>query len=316
MGSLSNIVDALYVELAAQGIDALLLVVCGRNEKLKEKLETRDWDAVFQRWSSAKADYGVSKSIMSFGDSCGTSMPSTSGCIDSSGTVTGSIRRMLSNSSLSMGNMISAPPPTEDLPEEKKAEETNNAATEATAEGDKETPKTTKKEEPSKPTKDTPQSTAATNTRSLGNVHVMGLGFVTRMAEYMVAADVLVTKAGPGTISEAAALSLPVMLTSFLPGQEEGNVDFVLNGGFGAFVSDSDPIGIAEEVCMWLTDEPRRTKLCAAAKANGNPYAARDIVRQIGDSTCKWIEINEEKAAIVEKEQRHLQATGQSPQKK
>ena len=66
-----------------------------------------------------------------------------------------------------------------------------------------------------------------------GNVHVQGLGFVTQMAEYMVAADVLVTKAGPGTISEAAALSLPVMLTSFLPGQEEGNIDFVVDNGFG-----------------------------------------------------------------------------------
>ena len=62
------------------------------------------------------------------------------------------------------------------------------------------------------------------------------------MAEYMVATDVLVSKAGPGTIAEAAAsLSLPVMLTSFLPGQEEGSVDYVVEGKFGTFVSDSDP---------------------------------------------------------------------------
>jgi len=33
------------------------------------------------------------------------------------------------------------------------------------------------------------------------------------MAEYMVAADVLVSKAGPGTIAEAAAVGLPVMLS-------------------------------------------------------------------------------------------------------
>ena len=38
------------------------------------------------------------------------------------------------------------------------------------------------------------------------------------------------------------------MLTSFLPGQEEGNVDFVVDNEFGAFVSDSDPTGIAEQV--------------------------------------------------------------------
>jgi len=49
-----------------------------------------------------------------------------------------------------------------------------------------------------------------------GSVDVVGLGFVTRMAEYMVAADVLVSKAGPGTIAEAASLGLPVMLTRYV----------------------------------------------------------------------------------------------------
>ena len=42
----------------------------------------------------------------------------------------------------------------------------------------------------------------------------------------MVATDMPVSHAGPGNISEAAALGLPVMLASYLPGQEEGNIDF------------------------------------------------------------------------------------------
>ena len=46
-----------------------------------------------------------------------------------------------------------------------------------------------------------------------GSVAVVGLGFVTNMDEYMVASDVLVSKAGPGTIAEAAAVGLPIMLT-------------------------------------------------------------------------------------------------------
>lgn len=50
-------------------------------------------------------------------------------------------------------------------------------------------------------------------THPRGHVDVVGLGFVTNMAEYMVAADILVSKAGPGTIAEAAAVGLPVMLT-------------------------------------------------------------------------------------------------------
>jgi 1,2-diacylglycerol 3-beta-galactosyltransferase len=133
--------------------------------------------------------------------------------------------------------------------------------------------------------------------KSIGSVAVEGLGFVTRMAEYMVASDVLVSKAGPGTISEAAALSLPVLLTSFLPGQEEGNVDFVIDGGFGAFVSDSDPNSVADVVVSWLTDEEKMEALSNAAKEKGAPYAARDIVKAIGESTLKWREINEEREA-------------------
>ena len=129
--------------------------------------------------------------------------------------------------------------------------------------------------------------------QSPGLVSVVGLGFITNMAEYMVAADILVSKAGPGTISEAAALSLPVMLTSYLPGQEEGNVDYVVEGGFGAFCEDTDPQAVGEEIAQWLTQDAKLKAMSIAAKAKGAPHAARDIVQMIGDSTLKWREHNE-----------------------
>lgn len=44
-------------------------------------------------------------------------------------------------------------------------------------------------------------------------------GFVHNIDEYMGAADLLVTKAGPGTIAEAMARGLPLVLSTFLPGQ-------------------------------------------------------------------------------------------------
>lgn len=44
-------------------------------------------------------------------------------------------------------------------------------------------------------------------------------GFVQNIDEFMGAADVLVTKAGPGTIAEAMVRGLPMVLSSFLPGQ-------------------------------------------------------------------------------------------------
>jgi hypothetical protein len=131
-----------------------------------------------------------------------------------------------------------------------------------------------------------------------GNVTVVGLGFVTKMAEYMVAADVLISKAGPGTIAEAASLSLPIMLTSFLPGQEEGNVDYVVSGGFGAFIEDKNPDGVAREVGNWLTNEEKAKEMSVKAKSWGAPHAARDIAENIGKIALKWKYINDERERL------------------
>jgi 1,2-diacylglycerol 3-beta-galactosyltransferase len=47
-------------------------------------------------------------------------------------------------------------------------------------------------------------------------VNVVVNGFVTNMDEWMRASDVIVTKAGPGTIAEASICGLPCMLSSYL----------------------------------------------------------------------------------------------------
>ena len=124
-----------------------------------------------------------------------------------------------------------------------------------------------------------------------GRVKVVGLGFITRMAEYMVAADILVSKAGPGTIAEAAAVGLPVMLTSYLPGQEAGNVDFVLDNEFGDFADD--PVAIGEEVATWLQDAELMRKMSEKATEAGRPNAAAEIVLDIGARTQTWMALNE-----------------------
>ncbi|KAH0487977.1 MAG: hypothetical protein KVP17_004017 [Porospora cf. gigantea B] len=67
----------------------------------------------------------------------------------------------------------------------------------------------------------------------VGTLHA--LGFVSNVEDYMHAASVLITKAGPGTIAEAACCRLPCILSSFLPGQEEGNVEYVRNSGIGDY---------------------------------------------------------------------------------
>ncbi|MBV8198742.1 MAG: glycosyltransferase [Candidatus Eremiobacteraeota bacterium] len=59
------------------------------------------------------------------------------------------------------------------------------------------------------------------------------LGFTDKIPEYFRAVDLLVTKAGPGTLAEANAAHLPVVVYDYVPGQERGNVDFVRHNDLG-----------------------------------------------------------------------------------
>ena len=318
-GALSNIVDALYIEFVKQGVDAVIMVVCGRNEVLVKSLEDRNWDEVFQKRSTTKIKKkkrGYFSAASMFPDltgGCGdaTEVALTAGCIEAGGSFS-SLRKILSTGSMRPNNNNSAmfiPSPsnkTEAIEDGEKEENANAElfneeeekktiqpletinSEEITAEKGEETISIPKNE-----TKDTALARESSSSfEENGKVSVVPLGFVKNMAQYMVAADVLISKAGPGTISEAAALSLPVMLTSFLPGQEEGNVDYVVEGGFGSFCQDTDPEAVAEEVVLWLNDEIKLTEMSDMAKKAGHPYAARDIVKQIGDSTLKWKSLN------------------------
>ena len=322
-GALSNIVDALYIEFVKQGVDAVIMVVCGRNEVLEKSLEDRNWDEVFQKRSTTKIKTkkrGYFSAAAMFPDLTGgygdaTEVGLTAGCIEAGGSFS-SLRKILSTGSMRPNNdsAMFIPSPsnkTEAIEDGGKEENTN--AEHSNEEEEKKTiqpletinseDSNVKKSEettsiPKNETKDAALARDDKDVKSPssleanGKVSVVPLGFVKNMAQYMVAADVLISKAGPGTISEAAALSLPVMLTSFLPGQEEGNVDYVVEGGFGSFCQDTDPEAVAEEVTLWLNDEIKLTEMSDMAKKAGHPYAARDIVKQIGDSTLKWKSLN------------------------
>ena len=65
------------------------------------------------------------------------------------------------------------------------------------------------------------------------------LGFTDKIPELMRCTDLLVTKAGPGTLAEANAAQLPVVVYDYVPGQERGNVDFVRHNGIGEVALNS-----------------------------------------------------------------------------
>ena len=117
-------------------------------------------------------------------------------------------------------------------------------------------------------------------------VEVNVMGFVKKMSELMEVADCLVTKAGPGTIAEAAIRGLPTMLSSYLPGQEVGNVPYVTENGFGEY--SKDPSKIAERVTAWLQDP----ELLARMKSSALACAAPDATHQIAKDLCEMIDVN------------------------
>ena len=112
------------------------------------------------------------------------------------------------------------------------------------------------------------------------NVNVIVLGFTTNIDEYMVASNLLITKAGPGTICEAMILGLPLILSSFLPGQEEGNVPYVVNNGLGYYTEI--PHEIAYKTVEMLSNDKLLLTMREKSLALARPEATLNIGKDIG----------------------------------
>lgn len=113
------------------------------------------------------------------------------------------------------------------------------------------------------------------------SVHVSVKGFCHNVDEFMGAADCLVTKAGPGTIAEAMTRGLPIVLSSFLPGQEAGNVPYVVDNGFGVY-SGNVPRRIAEHVATIFSDEKQLKDMSEKSLTRSSSSATQNIAKDIG----------------------------------
>jgi 1,2-diacylglycerol 3-beta-galactosyltransferase len=102
------------------------------------------------------------------------------------------------------------------------------------------------------------------------------LGFTDKIPEYFRAVDLLVTKAGPGTLAEANAAQLPVIVYDYVPGQERGNVDFVRHNGLGLIALQGASKVVA--AVRTLISAPDRL---AAIRENQESVAPRHSSRRI-----------------------------------
>jgi 1,2-diacylglycerol 3-beta-galactosyltransferase len=106
-------------------------------------------------------------------------------------------------------------------------------------------------------------------------------GFTREMPDFMRAADVIVTKAGPGTIAEALNAHLPIILYSKVPGQEDGNVTFVESEGVGVWAPK--PQLVVRALTRLLSRPRERERFAENARRAARPDSARYIARVLGE---------------------------------
>jgi 1,2-diacylglycerol 3-beta-galactosyltransferase len=105
-------------------------------------------------------------------------------------------------------------------------------------------------------------------------------GFVDNMPELMAASEVIVTKAGPATISEAIACGLPMIISGAIPGQEDGNIAYVVETGVGQLAEE--PGEIVNLLREWLRrGNEKLSRMTRNVHRLAQPEATLEVARLI-----------------------------------
>jgi 1,2-diacylglycerol 3-beta-galactosyltransferase len=130
-----------------------------------------------------------------------------------------------------------------------------------------------------------------------GDGRLTAQGFVGNMADWLRCADIVVGKAGPGTIAEATCCGAPLVLTSFVPGQEKGNAEFVTESGAGVYAPR--PRQLAAEVGRLRRDPAALGAMRDASARAGRPGAAVDIARFIAGLAAPAVAAESAESVVV-----------------
>jgi processive 1,2-diacylglycerol beta-glucosyltransferase len=102
-------------------------------------------------------------------------------------------------------------------------------------------------------------------------------GFVNNMHELMAAADVMVSKPGGLTSTEAVARSLPMIILDPIRGQEEANAIYLLENGVAWQAQDLP--SLACKLGRLLTSPEDRAAMRRACERLARPKAAFEVAR-------------------------------------
>jgi 1,2-diacylglycerol 3-beta-galactosyltransferase len=119
------------------------------------------------------------------------------------------------------------------------------------------------------------------------------LGYCNNIPDLMRAADLLVTKAGPGTIAEANVTEVPVVVYDYVPGQERGNLDYVRSNGIGVVaLTTADVVRSVRRVVQ-------NVERLVAMRARQGALAPRGSSRRIAELIARFSFRREAPAAVI-----------------
>jgi processive 1,2-diacylglycerol beta-glucosyltransferase len=104
------------------------------------------------------------------------------------------------------------------------------------------------------------------------------LGFTKEMHELMAVADLVISKPGGLTTSEALASGAVMVIVNPIPGQESRNSDFLLENG--AAIKVNNLATLNHKLTALLRNPERLAQLQANARRLGRPKAAFDVVQR------------------------------------
>jgi len=104
------------------------------------------------------------------------------------------------------------------------------------------------------------------------------LGFAPNMHELLAASDLVITKPGGLTTSEALAAGRPILVINPIPGQEAANSDFLLEHGAGIKVNRVEDLPSRVDK---LLGTKKLRDMARAARTLGAPDAASAVCREV-----------------------------------
>jgi processive 1,2-diacylglycerol beta-glucosyltransferase len=122
--------------------------------------------------------------------------------------------------------------------------------------------------------------------RSLANGGAHGtiraIGFTDQVDALLEACDVVVSKAGGLTSSEALVKSAPLVVYKPTPGQEVRNAEYLERGRAARLAESIEEVESA--VAAWLADPAARAAVREASTRLATPHAAEEIARVVLDA--------------------------------